>query len=260
MFVQKLELDRDQSYSTTTTVDNLVENLHLTFNHVVVLTPYLSTADSPEIVLGNLKRQRSQSRLTPTQFLEFGSKDKFDCTHLLVADHSLMEKFGFDLSTIEHPMIVLDENCSFQRVILSKFFIKNDESGSFVTLFILTKMFTGTVVTRRVRKTKMLFDIFGIEWNVISYDDLNGSGNPALVNRDCMVFMDGYFEICSERIFVLGAKRPSGTSIMEELKIDLSLAGKFKYRVEDVLRALSPAVVSGMRHLDPSRFRDIGKD
>lgn len=268
MFVQKLKLDQNKSYSTTTSLENLIENLHLSFNHVAVLTPYSSASDTIETVKENLKKPKSSSKLTPAMFLgmEGQFRDRFDCTHFPVVEYSLMDKFGFDLSVIGGPLIVLDEKCPLQRLSLSKFFIRNDESGSFVVLFILSKMFTGAVVTRKARKTKMFFEIFGIGWDVISYDDISRCQDPEKPPeesgsgfRDCLVFMDGYLEIYSERVFVLGNRRPAGDNGLEDLSIDLSLAGKFKHRVEDVLRALTPAVVNGKRSLDSSRFRNVSK-
>jgi len=259
MFIQKLNLDNSVSYSTSADLQSLVENLQLSFSHIPVLTPYSSKSDTEKTINENLKKGASVTTMTPTVFLKF--IDRFDCSHVPVADSSLMPKFGFSLDGIKKPLIILDSKSELPRLNLFKVLINKKKEEAFVALFVITEMFKGTVIARNPKKVKLFCELFSIDWKVISYNDhLKSIENiKAQDYGDCLVFMDEYREALAERIFVIGDSSLVKGHAFEVVDMNLSLAGKYKYRVEDVYRSLTPAVVSGKKSIHPDRFKNIRK-
>lgn len=262
MFIQKLNLDNSVSYSTSADLQSLVENLQLFFSHIPVLTPYSSKSDTEKIINENLKKEASVTTMTPTVFLKFS--DRFDCSHVPVVDSPLMSKFGFSLDGIKKPLIILDSKSDLPRLNLFKVLINKKKEEAFVALFVITEMFKGTVIARNPKKMKLFCELFSIDWKVISYNDHlksieKGENIKAQDYGDCLVFMDEYREVVAERIFVIGDSSLVRGYAFEVVDMDLSLAGKYKYRVEDVYRSLTPAVVSGKKSIHPDRFKNIRK-
>lgn len=261
MFLQKLNLDQKQSYSTTATFENIIESLQLTFKHIPVLTPFSSTADSIETVTENLTKSSSVSIVTLKTFQKIAKL--FNCSHVILQDREIMEKFEIDLSKVSKPIIEIieeDREMTFPLLNLCKMYIRNREEDSFVILFILSKLFNGKVVCKRSAKLEILFKVFGIEWEILSYSD------ELEENCECVVFMDGYTECNAERVFCLGTA-PSVSAVAENisiseftnLSIDLSLAGKYKARIGEVYRAITPAVLKGYKDFDYARFSSVAK-
>lgn len=247
MFLQKLSLDPKQSYSTTATLENIIENLQLSFNHIPILTPFTSNSDSMEVILENLKKSHSTNILTPSMFVSIAHL--FDCTHVILQDRELMEKFDLDLTSIPKPIIELENTNQYPLLNLCKMHIKAKDEDAFVVLYILSKLFKGKVVAKKTEKLKIFFKVFEIDWEVLSYED------KCDTQHECLVFMDGYVENKSERIFCLG----NNSNKFDQLKIDLSLAGKFKSRIGEVYRAITPAILKGHKEFDYSRFSSIAK-
>ena len=174
----------------------------------------------------------------------------FDCSHVILQNGELIDKFELDLSIIPKPFIEIGNTRNYPLLNLCKMNINAQNEDVFVVLFILSKLFNGKVVTKKTKKVKIFFKVFQIEWDVISYEELN-SGNQL----ECIVFLDGYSENNSERIFCLG----NSNNRFDQLKIELSLAGKFKPRIGEVYRAITPSILKGHKEFDYSRFANIDK-
>lgn len=248
MFLQKLSLKSDQSYSTTTSLENILENLYITFKHIPILTPFASSADPIETIKKNIENKNSKSTLTPSMFIE--NFRLFDCSHVILQDRELFDKFGLNLSQIPRPFIEIGNTENYPLLNLFKFFIKAQNEDTFVVLYILSKLFNGKVVTKKAEKLKIFFKVFKIEWPIISYDELTDE------QLECIVFMDGYVDNSSERIFCIGNNNPSR---FNNLKIDLYMTGKFKPRIGELYRAITPAIVKGHKEFDYDRFANISK-
>lgn len=309
MFLQKLSLSSEKSYSTSTTLENIIENLHLTFKHIPVIVPYSSKGISQEDLDANLAKETSSSILSVEKYVK--NSKSFDCSHVVVLEYDLFEKFGYDLSVLSKPLIVIGSNV-FDRLTLCKLHINFEKEDAFVALFILTKLLRGKIVSKKSERVKIFLEVFGIEWECVQDDNSNeptldnqsnNSNEPTLDNRDnnlnlltkpnrennskesnqdsnsqesisdseseestcdnleCIVFMDGsysekYNSLNPERIFVIGGCRPKG---FESLKIDLSLAGKYKYRIGDVYRSITPSVMKGKTKFNYEKFKNIAK-
>lgn len=261
MFIQKLILNTEVSYSTTADLQNLTENLHLSFKHIPIITPYSSKSDSEKQLLENLNSLKSTTTMTPTLFLKYSNR--FDCTHAVISDHLLFSKFGFDLETIKKQKIILEKisnaskSTKLPRLNLFKFFINKQNEEAFVALFVLTEMFAGTVIAKSPKKIEIFFKIFSINWKIMTYSEYSDKTKNLTISGDCVVFMDEYIETDAERIFVIGNSNLNTKHNFEELKLDLTLAGKYKYRVEDVYRSISPAVLKGKKSIDTDRFKNV---
>lgn len=248
MFLQKLVLDPTKSYESSAPVENLVENLHLLYKRVPVITLYASKALSNEQIEQLLGESKPATiELTIPQYSTYSSR--FDSSHVVVRDFSLLSAFGYSAADIDRPLIVSDK-CGLEKLPLCKFFVNIEKNERFVALYVLAQMFSVTVFSRTVARTEMFCKIFELNCSVRAYEDKIGP-----VADECVIFMDGYREVECERVFVLGGS-PSG---LERLSIDLGLAGKYKYRILDVMRQLSPSVVKKRDQFDYSRFRNINK-
>lgn len=248
MLIQRLALNDKISYSTTTTLENLIENLQLTFKHIPIITPYCSKSDTLETLANNLKKEKSISTLSLDNYLK--NKAAFDCSHVVLLDFYLFEKFELQISLIEKPIILLEQKSGLPRLPLSKFWIKNTNEDAFVSLFILSKLFNGIVVTERIEKVKIFFKVFEIEWLVVAPKQLTVE---MAREHGCVVFFDCAGDVLAERVFCIGKTKND----FEQLNLDLRLAGKFKYRVGNVYRAISPAVIKGSRSFDYQKFKNI---
>ncbi|KAM0680030.1 hypothetical protein GINT2_001718 [Glugoides intestinalis] len=250
MLIQRLSLNSKISYSTTTTLENLIENLQLSFKHILIISPYCSKSDSLLTLYNNLKEEKSISTLSLDNYLL--NRESFTCSHVILLDYYLFEKFGLQISLIDKPIIVLDQKSDLPRLPLSKFWIRNTNEDAFVALFILSKLFNGIVVTKSIEKVKIFLKVFEIEWGIVSPGDLT---DELAREHECVVFFNCVGDALSERVFCIGNIKNG----FEPLKLDLSLAGKFKYRVTDVCRGISPAVIKGTRSFDYEKFKNIAK-
>lgn len=70
---------------------------------------------------------------------------------------------------------------------------------------------------------------------------------------DCAVFLEGYEEVPAERVFIIG----NGQTSVPQLHLDLSVAGRFKYRILDVAKALSAAAVKSPETFNYARYKNI---
>lgn len=254
MFLQKLSLSPNKSYSTSTTLENIIENLHLSYNHIPIITPYTSKSVTQEVLNSNLMGEKSSSILS----IELYNKnvESFDCSHVVVLEYDLFEKFGYNLDDLKNPLITFD-NDAFDRLILSKFHLNFEKEDAFVALFILTKLFKGKIISKKIERIRIFSEVFEIEWEITKDgDDSSDDCNP-----ECIIFMDDsysekYNSLNPERIFIIGGRRPKD---FESLKIDLSLAGKYKVRISDVYRSITPSVIKGRTKFDYERFKNIAK-
>lgn len=274
MFVQKLNLKLNTNYRTSEKIENIIECLHLSYNHIFILTPYSSKSDSLEKVRENLKLEKSVSKITPKNF----NKDLINdtvCPFLLVTDSEYMHTFGYsDFINNINNLIFFTDNNSFvyPKILLSKFFIKKSKSQAFVAIFILLKMFKSILIVKNeftVKKFQIFFKVFKIENTPIilfSNDNkLNEEINSTINNTDIgtVIFLDCYDENINknnliERLFYIS--EVENKNFTEFLDIPLNLSGKYKYRIEDVYNALTPAVLLGKRNFDYSRFKNINSD
>lgn len=246
MFLQKLSLDPEKSYETTAATEHLLENLQLIFNHIPVITLYSSKAKSDTEIDGLVKEKRAVVDLTIPQYKKY--RDSFDCSHVVVPDLDLIGDFGYAADDIGRP-IITNSKSEFERLCLCQFSVKADKNDRFVAVYILAQMYRTAIVTRHPERVRMFCRIFELECNVYSYeDDLDQE-------EQCVIFLDGYREIDCERVFVIGPKSMK----YENLNLDISVAGKFKYRILDVMRQLSPSVVKRQDQFDYSRFKNINK-
>lgn len=266
MFLQKLQLDENQSYSTTANLDNLTENLCITFNHIPVITPFPSKSEQMEKIKNKLKVPKSISVMDVATFLEL--EDSFDCSHVVICEKELFEKFGIDISQIKRPYIYLEDDTYHDKTYdgkpplpklqLCRFSMKLQKEDGFSALFILSKLFTGTVVARKTERLKIFFKVFQIEWKIVDFSELANLANSKELG-ECLVFMEWPNELAVdvllqiERVFCIGFHKKG----FEPFSMDLSVAGKYKYRIGDVYRAITPAVLKGSRPFDYKRFSKV---
>ncbi|ELA42189.1 uncharacterized protein VICG_00832 [Vittaforma corneae ATCC 50505] len=263
MFLQQLSLNPNQSYSTTTTLENLIENLQLSFNHVPILTPFASKSESVERIKEKLGSRKSTSTIDLNTYLQF--QNSFDCTHVILLEKELFDKFGIDISLIKKPYIVIEGRDSTKigggdlpKAQLCRFSVRRQGEDALVALFILTKLFTGTVIAKKTERLKIFFKVFQIEWNIVSFSELDTSSISDNVG-ECVAIMDRYSDAdaekipSAERMFCIGFSQMG----YEPFNMDLSLAGKYKYRIGDVYRSITPAVMKGAKPFDYERFSRI---
>lgn len=249
MFVQKLALDPSESYCTTATVENLVENIHLSYKHVPILC--LSSKDSwpDNKIAAALKKPLSAPTLTVKQYNYF--KEHFDSTHAIFPEAGQAHEFGYSLEDIGKPVITMDLSCGFQKIQLCKFFIRAEKNDRFVALYILAQQFTLAIFTKQPERMKMFCRIFNINADIHDYTEEKDS-----VEEECAVFLDGYSrEVHAERVMIIG----NGNTRIQELHLDLSVAGKYKYRILDIARRLSPNVVKRAELFNYDLFKNINK-
>ncbi|KAI5149524.1 hypothetical protein ENBRE01_0958 [Enteropsectra breve] len=246
MFLQKLNLEASTSYETSTELENLLENLHISFAKIAVITPYLSKAMSDEDIGFLAKEKKADITLTIPQYKKYA--ELFDCSHVVVTDHNLLCEFGYKIEELGAPMIVVGELYKYEKLELCKFFVKAEKNERFVALYIIAQMFPVTVVARDVDRVKMFCRIFDLDANVIGEDEEYDASEDS-----CLVFLDKYKSIKCERVFIVGGKSYGH----KRLLMDLSLAGKYKYRVLDIAKQLSPSVVERKASFDYTRFKNI---
>lgn len=256
MFLQKIALNPNESYETTTSIENLVENLQLIYNHIPIITLYSSKAMSDSEIKALFKVDKAAIELTIPQYKLF--RDGFDSTHIVLPDYSLLKEFGYSISDLDKPLIItgndiIDENvcnkkAKFSKLPLCRFFINSEKNERFVVAYILAQMNSSVIFTKHPERAKMFCKIFELTCRVCSYE-------VDRVEEDCAIFMDGYKEIECERIFVLGTRSMG----FEKLSLDTGIAGKFKYRIMDVMKQLSPATVKKRDQFDYSRYKNINK-
>lgn len=244
MFLQKLRLDPEKSYETTASTENLLENLQLTFSHIPVITLYSSKAKSDQEIDVLVKDQRAVIDLTVPQYNKY--KDSFDCTHIVLPDLVLLNDFGYSLDDLDKPLIACGQN-GLERLRLCQFFVKAEKNDRFVAAYILAQMYPAAIVTKHPDRVRMFCKIFELGCNVYPYD--------SQMEEECVIFLEGHREVECERVFVIGPRHAG----YERLNLDIALAGKFKYRILDVMKQLSPSVVKRKEQFDYSRFKDISK-
>lgn len=252
MLLHKLRLSKEKSYRTSATAQNLIENLHLSFNHVPVLTPFSSRADSLESVKLGLTRHKSAPTMDLSTFMQLESF--FDCTHVVLAEADLFDKFGMDLSVLSRPCIVLGERPGHDLPLLQLCNLSLSYQGedAFVALFILTRLFKGTVVTRRTEKVEIFFKVLGIEWRIVKPEEgVEYTDECVVVLGKCPGLETALSTV--ERVFWIGAAGQGS----QPFQLDLGLAGKYKYRVGDLYRCITPAVMKGVKEFDYSRFTKL---
>lgn len=259
MFLQRLHLNPKQSYSTTTTLENIVENLQLSFNHVPILTPFASKSESIEHIKEKLNSGKSASIMDLNTYLQL--EGSFDCSHAILLEKELLGKFDVDISLMKKPYIVIEDKSStgdLPKIQLCKFSIKRLGEDAFVALFILAKLFSGTVIARRTERLKIFVKVFQIEWNVVSFSELDALESNDSIG-ECVAVMDRYSSAEGEKIPRAERMFCIGFSPMEyePFNMDLSLAGKYKYRIGDVYRSITPAVMKGAKPFDYKRFSNI---
>lgn len=248
MFLQKITLSPEKSYETTTSTENLLENLLLIHKHIPVITLYSSKAPSDTEIKALLAKERSTVELTIPQYRVF--RDSFDSSHIVLPKYSLLSEFGYSADDLDKPLIITEGRSVFTRLPLCRLFVHSEKNERFVIAYILAQMNVSVAIfTRHLERTKMFCRIFELDCRVCSYEEDD-------IEEGCAIFMDGYREIECERIFVLGPSKPAG---FERLSLDAGIAGKFKYRIMDVMRQLSPATVKRKDQFDYARFKHINK-
>lgn len=247
MFIQKLELDKMKSYSTTTTIENITENLQLTFNKVPIVTPYSSKCMEDSEIKNLLKNEKAVIRLTITKYL--GLKDSFDCSHVVIEDFNLLGQFGYDWKDIDKPVIVDQKADCFEKIQLFKFFIKAEKSDSFVALYLISQMFKTAVVTKDPERMEMFCKVFRMNCEVYDYEYQDE------IDSECVVLMGFPKKINSERVFLIGKKSYGFPS----LNLNVNDAGKFKYRINDVVRDLFSHSNRQVSRFDFAKYANIYK-
>lgn len=252
MFLQKLNLKNNKSYKTSTTLENLIENLQITFNHIQIITPFSSQSESYESIIEKLKEDKSVSKMDINTYLKID--DSYKCSHAIILEKDIIEKFGIDLSILKRPFITIGNDSNLPNLHLCRFAIKNKEEDAFVALFILSKIFSGTVIANKPEKLKIFFKVFDISWSIIEPNKFDGN-----IEGECLVIMDNIKDLIEnkindiERVFCIGFVPKA----YEVFNIDLALAGKYKYRIGDVYRSITTAVIKGYKEFDYSRFANL---
>jgi hypothetical protein len=243
-FVQKLSLDASKSYVTSTTIDNLLENLELSFKRIPIITPYASKSED----ISNMDNDSKKSfRITLPIYLQ--NAESFDCSHVVVEDYDLMEDFGYKVEDIKKPIISTSNKSNANVLHLCSFFIKAEKNERFMVLYILSRFFKITVFSKEEEKARIFCRVFDIDCDIMSYED-------EVSDAECCIFLDGYKKVDSERVFVIGTKSYG----LDKLTIDINSIGKYKYRINDVMQAISPSVIKHKRQFDYNRFININKD
>lgn len=258
MFLQKPALDPAVSYVSSAPIANITENLSLLYKRIPVIQIYTSRAPSDSVVEQHIRQNTSPITLSIPQYKQY--RDSFDCSHVLVPDYHLLSTFGYSPDDFGgRPLIVVtsqtvhaDYPRHLSRLPLCAFHITAQKNDRFVALFILSRLYTTAIFTREAERVRIFCELLQISGRVYSYDD--DVSHP--IEEECAVFLDGPKDVSAERCFVVD-HRPSPD--IEELRLDMALAGKYKYRIQDLMRRLSPAVVSGRRALDLSKFMGIAK-
>lgn len=247
MFLQKLKLDKDETYESLAELENILENLQLTFNHIPIITFYSSKSFSDMDIENSLNENKNSIILTIEQYKKY--KDRFDCSHIILQDFSLLESFGHSISDFDKPLIVIEKSF-FKKLPLSRFFINSEKDEKYVVAYILSQIFKSVIVTKYVNKIQMLCKIFKIDADVYSYKEIDN------IRAECVICLEGYCSVDAERVFVVGNRNNSN---LEDLKIDISVAGKFKYRILDIIKKLGPRTVRNRDKFDYSKYDYISR-
>lgn len=247
MFIQHLNLDPATSYETTASAENVAENLLLDYTHVPIITLYSSKGESEESIRQKLKEPKHAISLTVAQYKSF--KNDFDSTHIILPEFYLLESFGYSLDDFNKPLIV-EEGNKFAKLPLCRFFIKAERDERFVAIYLIAQLFHATIVTKNPNRAKIFCNIFELNCEVIGYDELGSR-----IETECCIFIDGYQSIECERIFIIDHKPFK----YERLFLDLSEAGKYKYRICDVMRRISLSAAKNIKTFDYSPFKNINK-
>lgn len=283
MFLQKMSLSKTTSYKISTSEENLLENLELLYNKIPLITVYSSKASSDEEISMESSTKKVFS-LTAPQYKKLSSY--FDCPFAVISQPKLLKQFGYSLSDISGPIIAIDgieddsavvpdnlmDNnimgninsaetsvksdsdiiAGFEILPLFKFFIPAEKNDRFTIIYMIANLDminSLAVISKSPERVKMFSKIFQLDISAYSYGD-------QVTGEDATIFLDGYDNsIISERIFIIGNKSFGA----EKLMIDSSDAGKFKYRINDVMRALSPGAVKRSAQFDYSIYKNINK-
>lgn len=248
MFIQKLNIDPKKSYSTTTTIENLIENLFLICNHVPVITPYASKSQSNDQIFEELNKEKSYATMTVPQYLEF--KDNFDSSHIVIENADLLESFGYKIEDLDKPVIINEGSNTFEKLPLCRFFIKAEDSDKFVALFILSKIFDIAVITKDTDKMKIFCKVFRLDCKIY---DLNE--DISKIDQEGVILFDCFKDIRAERIFFIGKKSYK----TPQLDLDLKEAGKFKYRIHNVVGEFNSYSYKRYGKFDFDRYANIHK-
>lgn len=248
MFIQKLDLNPKKSYSTTADIENIVENLHVTYNHVPIISPYVSKSLDINEIENKLKNDKSSIKISVPLYFKY--KEKFDSSHIIIENFAVMESFGYSVNDLDKPVIVNENISEFERIKLCKFFIKAESSERFVVLFILAQMFKPAIITKDVERTEIFCKVFKLNCKVYDFNDENTK-----IEEECVIFMSCYKEVECERIFLIGRKSLG----LQRLEIDVNEAGKFKYRINDVVSELFSFGFRRLGKFNYERYENIHK-
>jgi len=254
MFLQKIVLDSSKSYSTQSVLDEVVESLQLSYSLIPVITPYASKTERSQ----NIKNaKKGIVRLTIDQY-NTKSAD-FDMKHVIVEDHTLFSDFGYSLGDIKAPVIILgasgslEDSHGYSPLPICSCFIQADRNERFVAIYILSQIYSATIVTKNVDRVEMFVRIFKLDADVCGYDEIENLSKTT--KSDCVIFLEGYRDVKFGRKFVIGRQSYG----LEKFNLDLTMADKFVYRIEDVMKQLSPSVVRRKETFDYDRFENIAK-
>lgn len=245
MFLQQLKLSQNKSYRTTEEIDNLIESMHLQYKHIPIICLSSKESWSNDRIEEALKSGPSSPRLTIPQYTKY--REQFDSSHILFPEASQANEFGYSIADLDKPIITTDIQCDFERLLVFKMFIRAKNNDRLVAIYILAQKYTLAIFTKQKERLSLFCKIFKLNARVISYEE-----GVEAVDEECAVFIDGYVEVSAERIIIIG----NGNTRIQELTLDLSVAGKYKYRVLDVARRLSPNTVKHSL-IDYSKFKDI---
>ncbi len=245
MFLQKMNLDKNVTYESLASLENIIENLHIIYNHIPIITPHISKSMSKTDIENEFKKEKSSVLLSVPQYKEY--KNKFDSSHIVLINYSLFESFGYSTSDLDKPFIVTEPS-PYQKLPMNRFFVNATKDEKYVKLYILSQAFKGVVVTRDVDRTEMFCRIFKIDAKVLFYSEIEN------IKEECVFFLDNYASVDAERIFLINNINENH---LTELKINSNLAGKFKYRIQDIMVKLSPRVVQNKDSFNYSLYKDI---
>ncbi|KAI4292935.1 hypothetical protein PAPHI01_2209 [Pancytospora philotis] len=245
MFVQPLRLDPQTNYETSASEENVVENMLLSCSRVPIVTLYASKAAHDDAVLEKLQLRGVSVELSVAQYKAHAGH--FDSSHIIVRDFGLLDSFGYALEDFDKPLIV-EAGSGFKKLPLCRFLIKAEKNERFVAVFMLAQCFRATIFTKDTNRARIFCKIFKLDCDVRSMEECAGR-----IESECAIFLDGYREIECERVFVLGAK----PARFQLLSLDLGDAGKFKYRIADVMRRVSPGVARRIDSFDYAPYAHI---
>ena len=127
---------------------------------------------------------------------------------------------------------------------MSRYFIQAHRDESFFFIFILCTTFRYTLITNQLNRTKIFCKIFVLGYEIYSYD--------TKIKEVCKMYNRNKYIEC-ERFFSIGTKSYD----LEQLNINLNTIGKFKYRISDIVKRLSPATVKNIDKFDYPKFKNI---